>query len=125
MSRHESREEAFKALYAREASGQYTPVNDSEFTRTLIQGVLDHQESLDEQLEEQLTDWRMDRVYPVERILLRLGLFEILHTETNKAVVINEAVELAKEYGDEGTGAFVNGILDNFQKSATNGSPAD
>lgn len=122
MSRHESREEAFKSLYAREADGQYTPEDESEFTRTLVKGVIDHQDRLDEQLSEHLTDWRMDRVYPVERILLRLGLFEILHTETNKAVVINEAVELAKEYGDDGTGAFVNGILDNFQKPATNGT---
>lgn len=124
MSRRKSREEAFKALYAREASGQYGPEQESDFTRTLIEGVISHQDSLDEQLSEHLTDWRMDRVYPVERVLLRLGLFEILHTETNKAVVINEAVELAKEYGDEGTGAFVNGILDNFESPSPEESPS-
>jgi N utilization substance protein B len=116
MSRRKNREEAFKTLYAREVGGQYQPESESEFTDNLVDGVMDHQDDLDDNLSEFLNDWRIDRIYPVERVLLRTGAFEILQTETSKAVVINEAVELAKKYGDEGTGSFVNGILDNFEK---------
>lgn len=120
-SRKKEREEAFKTLYAREVKGNYQPDSGSEFIHELVEGVKNHQEQLDEQLEEELQDWRMERVYPVERVLLRLGLYELLHTDTPKAVIINEAVELAKKYGDSGTASFVNGILDNFKKNAAEG----
>jgi N utilization substance protein B len=116
MSRRKSRDEAFKILYAREVDGSYSPETDSEFTDELVEGVLGSEDKLDDQLSNHLNNWRIDRIYPVERVLLRMGAFEILRTETSKAVVINEAVELAKTYGDEGTGSFVNGILDNFAK---------
>lgn len=116
MSRRQSRDEAFKTLYAREVDGSYSPEQDSEFTDKLVEGVLANEDDLDGKLSNHLNDWRIDRIYPVERVLLRMGTFEILRTETSKAVVINEAVELAKTYGDEGTGSFVNGILDNFAK---------
>lgn len=116
MSRRDSRDEAFKTLYAREVDGSYEPEDESEFTGKLVEGVLEEQDELDEQLSEYLNDWRIDRIYPVERVLLRAGAYEILNMDTSKAVVINEAVELAKTYGDEGTGSFVNGILDNFEK---------
>ena len=119
MSRRESRTEAFKSLYADEVSGQYQPDDPDEFQRELVRGVRNYSDELDRKLTEHLKDWRMDRVYPVERVLLRMGLFEILHTETSKAVVINEAVDLAKQFGDEGTGALVKGILDNFEKPKT------
>lgn len=120
MSRRKSRDEAFKVLYAREVDGRFEPEEDSDFTGKLVEGVLQREDDLDEKLTEYLNDWRIDRIYPVERVLLRTGAFEILHTETSKAVVINEAVELAKTYGDEGTGSFVNGILDNFEKPSEN-----
>lgn len=116
MSRRDNRDAAFKVLYAREVDGTYEPEEQSDFTDKLVEGVIENQDDLDEQLSNFLNDWRIDRIYPVERVLLRTGAFEILHTETSKAVVINEAVELAKTYGDEGTGSFVNGILDNFEK---------
>lgn len=122
MSRREARKDAFKSLYASEMSGQYRSAEPDEFSQTLVRGVRHHEEELDRKLTEHLNDWRMERVYPVERVLLRLGLFEILHTDTSKAVVINEAVELAKRFGDEGTGAFVNGILDNFEKPRAKGA---
>ncbi len=116
MSRRASREEAFKILFAEEVKGQYRPDGTSNFSDELVGGVRGHLPQLDKRLSEFLTDWRIERVHPVERVLLRIGAFEILHTETSKAVVINEAVELAKRYGDENTPSFVNGILDNFEK---------
>lgn len=118
MSRRESRDEAFKALYAREISGHYDP-DDIEFAQKIVSGVKKNQDQLDDRLTEHLNDWRIDRIYPVERVLLRAGAYEILHMETSKAIVINEAVELAKRYGDDGTGSFVNGILDNFEKPSS------
>ncbi len=117
MSRRKRREEAFITLYAREVGGDYEPETENEFTEELVDRVVEHEDFLDDHVSEFLEDWRMDRVYPVERILLRVGAFEILYTERSKAIVINEAVELAKKYGDEGTGSFVNGILDNLEKS--------
>jgi len=120
-SRKKEREEVFKTLYAREVKGNYQPDSGSEFIHELVEGVKNHQAPLDEKLEEKLQDWRMERVYPVERVLLRLGLYELLHTDTPKAVIINEAVELAKKYGDSGTASFVNGILDNFTKNVVEG----
>lgn len=116
MSRRDSRDAAFKVLYAREVDGSYDPGQDSDFTDKLVSGVLENEDQLDTELSQYLNDWRIDRIYPVERVLLRAGAFEILNMDTSKAVVINEAVELAKKYGDEGTGSFVNGILDNFEK---------
>jgi len=125
MSRRQSRDEIFKALYANEISGHYEPETDDPFAGEIVQGVLENQDRLDEILSEHLNDWRIDRIYPVERVLLRSGLYEILHMDTSKAVVINEAVELAKRYGDEGTASFVNGILDNFEKPSRPGTAAD
>lgn len=124
MSRREQREEAFKTLFASEVKGRYKPDHRADFTRELVEGVRDHQETIDEQLSTHLTDWRMDRIHPVERVLLRIGTYEILYTGTSKAVVINEAVELAKKYGDEKTPSFVNGILDNFAKPAPDQQPS-
>lgn len=124
MSRRQSRDEIFKALYAREVSGHYDPETSESFADEIVQGVLANQDELDETLSGHLNDWRIDRIYPVERVLLRSGLYEILHMDTSKAVVINEAVELAKRYGDEGTASFVNGILDNFEKPSRS-APAE
>ncbi len=118
MSRSKAREEAFKTLYAREVSGDYSPDNNSDFTRTLVEGTGKHLEEIDNKIESQLEDWRLDRVYPVERVLLRLGTYELFWSETPKPIVIDEAVELAKKYGSEDSASFVNGILDNFDGKA-------
>ena len=72
------------------------------------------------------TGWRVERMPAVDRALLRLALFELRHTDTPVAVVISEAVELAKEYSTQRSGSFVNGVLGNLVGSATNGeSEAD
>ncbi len=114
MSRSKAREAAFKVLYAREVSGDYQPENSSEFTGALVAGTEKHLEEIDKNIESHLDDWRLDRIYPVERVLLRLATYELLWTETPKPIVIDEAVELAKKYGSEDSASFVNGILDNF-----------
>ena len=67
---------------------------------------------LDEQIQENLSEWDYDSIGKVEKAILRLGAFEILVQKTNKAIIINEAVELAKELADEKSPKFINGVLD-------------
>lgn len=114
MSRKEKRKEVFKRLYARELDGQYRGEDNSSFIRKIVDGVVNNKDKLDKLLNEKLEDWRMERVYPVEKVLLRMGLYELIFMDTERAVVINEAVELAKIFGNDDTPAFVNGILDDF-----------
>jgi len=84
-----------------------------EFALELARGVLDCQDLIDQRLVEVSEHWRLDRMSVVDRNILRLGTFELLfRADIPPKVSIDEAVELAKEYGDEKSGAFVNGILD-------------
>jgi len=77
---------------------------------------------LDRIIEEHSQNWKVGRIAKVELTILRLALFEILHVEDMPLrVVINEAVELAKEFGDENSPAFVNGILDSVARAVAGG----
>jgi N utilization substance protein B len=90
-----------------------------EFAQQLLEGVRQHQAEIDERLKQTAHNWSLSRMPVVDRNILRLGAYEILFTETPGRVAINEAIELAKRYGTENSGQFVNGILDrllNFQK---------
>ena len=84
----------------------------SEFTRELVEGVAARQDELDELISEEAIDWRMDRIAPLERAILRVALFEIVHRpDVPDEVAIDEAVETAKLYCGAKAPAFVNGIL--------------
>jgi transcription antitermination protein NusB len=83
-----------------------------EFARRLHASVREHRKELDRVLAVHATNWSVRRMAAIDRNILRLGTLEILHTETPGRVVINEAVEIAKRYGDRQSGQFVNGILD-------------
>jgi N utilization substance protein B len=84
----------------------------SEFTRELIEGVENHREELDDLIEQQAIGWRVERIAPLERAILRVALFEILHRpDVPDEVAIDEAVETAKRYCGTDAPAFVNGIL--------------
>ena len=79
----------------------------------LIQGVLSHLGELDEAVEQVSVNWRVSRMAKVDRNVLRLGAFELLHRpEVPPKVAINEAIDIATRYGSEESGAFINGILD-------------
>jgi len=82
------------------------------FARALLRGVRQRREQLDGMLAEVADNWTLDRMAVTDRNIMRLGAFEILHTETPGRVAINEAVELAKRYGTRQSPPFVNGILD-------------
>ncbi|TVY04456.1 transcription antitermination factor NusB [Cohnella terricola] len=82
------------------------------FTRELVQGVQDHQQQIDQHLVIYLTGWQVDRLSRVDRQILRLAAYELLYLpEVPPKVVINEAIELAKHFGLEENGKFVNGVL--------------
>jgi N utilization substance protein B len=84
------------------------------FSMGLFDGVVKHLTEIDAQLTAAAENWRLARMAHVDRNVLRLGSYEVLHTtsETPAAVAIDEAIELARRYGSEGSPAFVNGVLD-------------
>jgi len=83
----------------------------------LVEGVAAHQEELDALIRQHSEHWRLERMAAVDRNLLRLALYELLHQPAIPAkVVINEAVELAKRYGSEESGSFINGVLDRIRQ---------
>lgn len=83
------------------------------FAEPLIRGTLEHQEAIDEQIQKHLKNWNFSRLAPVDRNILRLAIYEMLHRrDIPPAVSINEAVDIAKKFSTEDSGKFVNGILD-------------
>jgi N utilization substance protein B len=91
-----------------------------EFSRRLIQGVAANRSVLDEKIAAAAENWSVQRMAATDRNLLRLGAFEIHHTETPAKVVIDEAVELAKRFGGAQSAQFVNGILDKLMHQQEN-----
>jgi len=91
-----------------------------EFSNTLFTGTVENLEMLDKEIEEHLTEWNFNDIGKVEKAIMRLGAYEILVAKTDKAIIINEAVELAKTLADEKSPKFINGVLDALgEKKAT------
>ena len=90
-----------------------------EFAQSLLDGVIGHRDEIDEQLKKIAENWKLDRMARIDRNILRLGAYEILFADTPDRVAINEAIELAKRYGNEQSSQFVNGILDRLLKRST------
>lgn len=89
-----------------------------EHARELVSGTVDHLAQIDELIRQQAEHWRIERMPPVDRNVLRLAVYELLfETDVPKLVVVDEAVELAKRFGAEQSGRFVNGLLDGLLKS--------
>lgn len=84
----------------------------SRFAWTLFTGVMETRAQLDQRIEGVAANWTVSRMAPTDRNAIRLGLYELLHTDTPHRVVIDEALELAKSYGGAQSSSFVNGILD-------------
>jgi N utilization substance protein B len=82
------------------------------FAEELALGVHAHRKQLDECIAAHARNWRVERMAAVDRNILRLAAFELLYTETPTQVVLDEAIELAREFGGERSPAFVNGVLD-------------
>jgi transcription antitermination protein NusB len=87
------------------------------FTRELVEGATEHRPELDELIERHATGWSLDRIAPVERNILRVALYELLHRpDVPDEVAIDEAVEAAKELCSADAPGFVNGILGTVQR---------
>jgi N utilization substance protein B len=99
-------------------SGQARPAA-REFARALAVGCSDHLADIDAAIKEHSKNWDLNRLGNSDRAALRLGTYELLYTtDIPYEVVINEAVELAKNFGDEASAGFVNGILDEIRKAS-------
>lgn len=125
MKRHEMREKALQVLFQldhntdltlEEAIGHIIEEKEpGTFFKNLVYGVTEKREEIDEQLKEKLENWSLYRLPKIERTVMRMALYELLYMkETPTAVVLNEAIELVKTFGDEKSSKFVNGVLSKF-----------
>ena len=81
-----------------------------------FRGVTEHLGEIDDAIDKHLKDWDFDRLGSIERATLRLGGYEIMFGELDSAVIINEAIEVAKAFGSEQSPKFINGVLDAISK---------
>lgn len=126
-SRRRSRQRALQILFLWDARRQ--PVDDAinafydslvaeehpgrdRFASELVQGTVQHLEEVDERIRRHAEHWRMERMPGVDRNILRLAVYEMAHGGTPAAVVIDEALELARKFSGEESVQFVNGVLD-------------
>jgi len=126
VKRRKSRESALQYLYQREVVPQdswkdlahfksHFLLNreDDAFLDRVVQGVLTHCREIDQLIERYSEHWRLERIALIDRTLLRIAIFELLYCDdVPPKAALNEAVDLAKQYGSENSGSFVNGILD-------------
>ena len=127
MNRSAMREQAFKLIYSLEItkqeelqeqvdlfleSNEIKDENAKKYIQDAILGIEKNKENIESLIEKNLkTDWKMDRISKVDLSILKLAIYEIKYKEIPFKVVINEAVELAKKYGEDSSKNFVNGIL--------------
>ena len=132
--RRRAREAALQMLYqteigrtsAHEAIVTYWPAHDSEgdvpdalrqFANTLVRGTIERLPEIDAMIAAHAQNWRIERMVVIDRIVLRLCVYELLaERDTPPRVVINEGIELARTYSGEEAVAFVNGVLDSVRK---------
>jgi len=142
-TRHRSREAALQVLYAVDMARRKTaetagsemaraeeaferavahfelPEGARVFAKELVTGVCRLRQELDDRLSAHSQHWRLDRMAAVDRNVLRIGAYEILHTDTPAPIAIDEAVELAHRFAGERSPAFVNGILDSVSREVS------
>ena len=138
--RRQARERAVQALYQLDSVGALAPASAAEPLQSfwqsldpqepevqalalpLIEGVLANCDEVDRVVEEASQNWRLARMAKVDRNVLRLGAYELLHrADVPPKVAINEAIEIARAYGSEESGAFINGILDRIAQKLGKG----
>ena len=125
-TRREARERALELLYEAEAKAvapadvlDGLTISPDPYAVELVTGISEHLADLDERIAGLARDWTVDRMPWVDRNILRLGAEELLHhPDVPLAVIINEAVDLAKRFSTEEAGRFVNGVLSALGKAA-------
>ncbi len=124
-TRHQARTAVVGLLYAYDLGNQHIAKFSDDifeagkirnkqrmFSRRLFSGTMEHLAVLDAAIKQHLKEWDFDKIGKVEKAILRLGAYEILIEQTDRPIIINEAVELAKELADEKSPQFINGVLD-------------
>lgn len=89
-----------------------------DFARSLVAGVRRHRKEIDTMIEEAATNWAIDRMATTDRNVIRIAAYEMIFGDTPARVAINEAIEIAKRFGEADSGRFVNGILDRILNTA-------
>ena len=133
MSRKTAREHAFRVLFSaqfqqesaqvlieRYLQGQETTLDekDKNFVYRELEGALREQKHIYARIEEALKEWKLSRLYRVDRAILQIAVYEMLYEEDiPESVSINEAVDLAKKYSTEAAPAFINGVLGTIAKT--------
>ncbi|WP_416433644.1 transcription antitermination factor NusB [Priestia megaterium] len=121
MKRHTARQKALQALFQHDL-GQTEPMEaignvvqnekSDQFLESLVLGVVEHKQEIDELLRNHLEKWTLDRVATVDRVILRIAVYEMKYEEEiPTSVTLNEAIELAKTFGDDQSSKFINGVL--------------
>jgi N utilization substance protein B len=109
---HELNKESLTSISA-EVLNEVKDEADQEFARSLIRRVLINVEELDAKIKERVENWELNRIALIDKILLRMGICELLYfPDIPPKVSINESIEIAKDYSTSGSGKFINGILD-------------
>lgn len=132
MNRSEIREQAFKLMYSLEIqknenleeqvelyleSNEILNQNAIEYIKDAVFGIEENKEEIIKKIEKNLKeDWKIERISKIDLVILKLAIYEIKYKELPYKVVINEAVELAKKYGEDNSKNFVNGILASIVK---------
>lgn len=125
MKRREAREKAVQTLF--QLDNTELSINEAityiieepvnRFYEQIVRGTVENKDEIDEVLTEKLENWSLDRLPKIERTVLRIAVYELLYNEeVPHRVVINEAIELCKTFGDEKSGRFVNGVLSKFEE---------
>ncbi len=138
-ARRQGREFALQSLYLTDVSnitpekalagvlhGQEVDEKIQAFARRLTLGTIENRPALDDLIKKYARNWELERMAALDRNILRLGAFEMLHElDTPISVIIDEAVEIAKTYSTDDSGKFVNGILDKIktERRSSNGTP--
>ena len=128
-TRHQVRESVISLLYAKDIGNDDIAKfvdeifedkkirnQQKEFALSLYEGVNANLAELDTSVDKHLKEWKIDSVGHIERAILRLGTYEILKTDLDDAVIINEAIELSKSLAGDTAPKFINGVLDAVQK---------
>lgn len=103
-------------------------INEPDFLWKIIKGVIEHLSEIDDIIAKSATEWPLDQITIIDRNVLRVGVYELLyadHSEVPYKVAINEAIELAKNYGGINSGKFINGVLGTVYKQVTDVSSDD
>ncbi len=126
MKRREAREKALQTLFQLENTGltvddaksHVLDGNSDSFYEQLVVGTTEHLTQIDESLVSHLENWSLSRLPKIERTVLRLAVYELLFMKDAPAkVIMNEAIELCKTFGDEKSSKFVNGVLSKYADS--------